>query len=286
MKNRKISITIFIVFMLIITSLFSGCKKEEEATSTSGTTASTSSMAPAPSGMPPTPGMPGGMPGMPGGMPPTPGMPGGMPGGMSGYGQNNAAPAPGSDSPKLPAISFSDYNLASVPKLITNQTGQSFYIFKFTDEKGTLYTCRLPESEADAKWTQGEWLTTFKAYKMPTQDQLNKIASAIAKEKISNYPRISMSPASMQIPGFGMVKPVEVPLYGGNTMGGYGSGTPGMPGMSGYGGGMEDDYYGMPGGGGMGMGMPGGMPGMPGMGGMSGYGGLSMPMAMPGMPGF
>ena len=87
-------------------------------------------------------------------MPSTPSLPT-MPGATGAPGAA-AAPAAAPAAPKAAdTISFDEAKTVTVPKLFTNKSGQSYYVFKFADERCAIYTCKLPEAEADGKWSKG-----------------------------------------------------------------------------------------------------------------------------------
>jgi len=226
-----------------------------------------------PSTMPSSTGMPGagmtgstGMPGATGmagaGMS---GMAGSPMGGMSATGTTGMAGATQAltTQPAQPKLTFSKAPKVSDAKLVTRKDGFSYYIFKFADEKGIIYKCKLPKVEAENKWSAREWLATFKAFRFPTAAENNKIAAAITKEKLGSFSwPISLGADSSTIAGYPKKEaPKEMGLMG-NNAGNFNRPGAGLNPMGGIGQG--------------GLNMQGGMNplGIPGMGntGMGGFG--------------
>ena len=169
--KKTIFMLILAMMLAVSAAVFTGCGNDDSGSDGSSSNSSgdadeynadgTASMNSGASG-PSSPSMPS--------MPTMPTMPS-MPGAAGGTGMSAAAPAAAAPAaPKADeTISFDEAKTVTVPKLYTNKSGQSYYIFKFADERGAIFTCKLPEAEANGKWSKGGWLTTFKAFRLPGQ---------------------------------------------------------------------------------------------------------------------
>ena len=224
---------IIILALAFSIALFLGCNGGDTGSSSSSSSSSSidddedggsspSSAAPGmaggSAGMPGGPaGMPGGTAGMPGGAG-APGMAGGpagmaggagmpgMAGGMSGMGGMGTGMDSGSSAasqPQQPKITFDQAPKVSNVQSFTKGNGLTFLVFKFTDEKGIVYKCKLPKAQSEGTWTKREWLSTFKAYRYNTVAENNELARKMNKEKLGSWSwAISMGADTSKIKGY------------------------------------------------------------------------------------
>ena len=265
-------------------SNMSGDDEDDGGSPAGGSAPSGPGMTPSGPGMTPSgPGMTPSTPGMtPSGPGMTPGMTGAPMGGPGMMGADTGASA-GAARPTEAKITFAQAPKASKVQTFIKKDGITFLVFKFVDEKGTLYKCKLPKAESLGTWTKKEWLSTFKAYRYLTCHEQNEIAAKQTKEKLGSYDwAIKMGASQSRVLGYPKLdtETVSNPLLTNNAINnmlrpGAGLNMNGMPGNSPMGvgpmGGMTPGMGMNPGiGGTMGSGTIGGMQGgmNPPMGGM------------------
>lgn len=92
-------------------------------------------------------------------------------------------------------LSLDQLRLDSPITTETDKNGLKFLHFKFTDNEGKVYECKLPEAMSKGQYTAPEWLSTFNVYKLPkvlAQKHVNKT------EDLNDFPFISPKPQQQQ----------------------------------------------------------------------------------------
>ena len=198
---------------------------DDDEGGSAGPSAGPSGMPGGPSGMPGGPaGMPGGPAGMAGGPAGMAGGPAGMPGGAPGMPGMAGDPSIGggtdsgaSAQPQQPKITFDQAPKTSKVQTFTKANGLTYLVFKFADEKGIVYKCKLPKAESLGTWTKREWLSTFKAFRYNTVAENNELAKKMNQEKLGSWSwAVSMGADTSEVLGYPK-KEEQQALYNTNT---------------------------------------------------------------------